>query len=127
VINSEYDMRPVAKNLLILFVLGAVGLNLLAAVAMKVLANQTELGYIFFLLGVGFVIFLNGLRLVVWMFANKRFPLSTMYPLTSIFYPLMLGVSYFFGEKITAFQILGTFLITSGVFWLGWRIKDEAI
>ncbi len=120
-------MRLTTKFLLIIFVLGAVGLNLLAAIAMKVLANQTEVSYIYLLLGVGFVIFLNGLRLVVWMFANKRFPLSTMYPLTSIFYPLMLAVSYFFGERITLLQVFGTFLITSGVFWLGWRINDEAI
>lgn len=120
-------MRLTTKFLLIIFVLGAVGLNLLAAIAMKVLANQAEVSYVYLLLGVGFVIFLNGLRLVVWMFANKRFPLSTMYPLTSIFYPLMLAVSYFFGERITLLQVFGTFLITSGVFWLGWRINDEAI
>jgi drug/metabolite transporter (DMT)-like permease len=120
-------MKFKTKFLLIIFLLGAVGLNLLAAIMMKLLANKTGIGIILFLLGIGCVVFLNGLRLVVWMFANKRFPLSTMYPLTSIFYPLMLGVSYAFGEKITTFQIVGTFFITLGVFWLGWRTKDEAI
>jgi drug/metabolite transporter (DMT)-like permease len=79
------------------------------------------------LLGIGFVLFLNALRMVVWMFANRSFPLSTMYPLTSIFYPLMLMVSYFFHEKITPLQLAGTFFITLGVFWLGWRVKSESI
>jgi drug/metabolite transporter (DMT)-like permease len=120
-------MKLKTKLILILFVLGAVGLNLLAAVVMKLLANQKGIGIILFLLGIGCVIFLNVLRLVVWMFANKRFPLSTMYPLTSIFYPMMLGVSFAFGEKITLFQIIGTIFITIGVFWLGWRVKDETV
>jgi drug/metabolite transporter (DMT)-like permease len=115
------------KFLLMIFVLGAVGLNISAAILMKLLANQTRIAILLLLLGIGLVVLLNGLRLVVWMFANKRFPLSTMYPLTSIFYPLMLIVSYFFGEKITSYQIFGTFLIALGVFWLGWRIKNEAL
>ena len=113
------------KILLATFVTGAVGLNLLAAAAMKLLSQTAGLGLFLFLAGIGFVILLNGLRMIVWMFANQRFPLSTMYPLTSIFYPFMLGVSYFFNEKITGFHILGTILITVGVFWLGWKVKDD--
>ena len=118
-------MKLPTKLLLAAFVLGAVGLNLLSAIAMKLLAIRGGLGLIFLLLGAGIVIFLNGLRLLVWMYANKHFPLSTMYPLTSIFYPLMLGVSYYFGDKISPFQVGGTFLITLGVFWLSWKVKDD--
>lgn len=118
-------MKLPTKLILAAFVLGAVGLNLLSAVAMKLLANRGGLGLLFLLAGVGVVILLNGLRLLVWMFANKRFPLSTMYPLTSIFYPLMLIVSYYFGDKISAYQIAGTFLITLGVFWLSWKVKGD--
>lgn len=118
-------MRSENKFLLIIFVFGAVGLNLSVAIAMKLLASQNSIQLEIFLLGIGFVIILNGSRLIVWMFANKFFPLSTMYPLTSIFYPLMLGVSYFFGEKITSPQFFGTILITLGVFWLSWTLKDE--
>jgi drug/metabolite transporter (DMT)-like permease len=86
-----------------------------------------DLGTVLLVLGIGFVIFLNGLRMLVWMFANRAFPLSTMYPLTSIFYPLMLGVSYYFNERITPLHVAGTFFITLGVFWLGWKVKDEAL
>ena len=119
-------MKLPQKLLLVLLVLGAVGLNLLAAIAMKLLAGAAGLGTVLLVLGIGFVIFLNGLRMLVWMFANRAFPLSTMYPLTSIFYPLMLGVSYYFNERITPLHVAGTFFITLGVFWLGWRVKDES-
>jgi drug/metabolite transporter (DMT)-like permease len=120
-------MNLKTKLTLMLFVLGAVGLNLITAILMKLLANQSGIGLFVLLLGVGLVILFNGLRMVVWMFANKRFPLSTMYPLTSIFYPMMLGVSYYFGERITLYKIFGAFLIMFGVFWLSWTVKDEII
>lgn len=113
------------KMLLAVYVFGVVGLNLLVAITMKLLSLTTSASLIVLLIGIGFVILLNGLRMLVWMFANNHFPLSTMYPLTSIFYPFMLGVSYFFNEKISGFHILGTLLITIGVFWLGWRVKNE--
>jgi len=118
-------MKSKNKALLTMLVLGAVSLNVLAAIVMKLLANQAGIGLLFLLIGIGFVVILNGLRLVVWMFANRYFPLSTMYPLTSIFYPLMLGVSYLFSEKVTILQIIGTAFITFGVFWLSWRVKVD--
>src|SRR3990170_1550160 len=111
-------MKFRTKFLLIALVLGVVGLNLLGAIAMKVLADRPGISLLFLLFGIGSVILLNGLRLVVWMFANDRFPLSTMYPLTSIFYPLMLVVSFFWGEKFSPLRIGGTVFITLGVFWL---------
>lgn len=119
-------MKSKNKALLTVFVLGAVSLNILAAIVMKLLANHVDITSFFLLVGIAFVVILNGLRLVVWMFANRYFPLSTMYPLTSIFYPLMLGVSYLFSEKITFLQIIGTAFITFGVFWLSWKVKIDA-
>jgi drug/metabolite transporter (DMT)-like permease len=106
--------------------LGAVGLNLLTSIAMKLIANQGNIQFLLLVLSIGIVVVLNGLRLIVWLFANKNFPLSTTYPLTSIFYPLMLFVSFFFGEGISPAKIIGTILITIGVFWLGAKVKDEA-
>ncbi len=119
-------MTPNKRFLLIVTMLGAVGLNLLASIAMKLIANQDNIQFLFLILGIGIVIVLNGLRLVVWLFANKYFPLSTTYPLTSIFYPLMLFVSFYFGENISLTKIIGTVLITIGVVWLGAKVTDEA-
>ena len=120
-------MNMLSKNKVLrtALVLGAVSLNILAAVIMKLLANQVDIKFFFFLSGLALVVLLNGLRLIVWMYANKYFPLSTIYPLTSIFYPFMLIVAYLFSEKITIIQIIGTTFITLGVFWLNWKVKSE--
>jgi multidrug transporter EmrE-like cation transporter len=109
--------------LLVLVVLGAVGLNVAGAVILKTLADQSNLSPIIFILGLGTAVFINGLRLLVWLFANRWFPLSTTYPLTSIFSPIMLFASYAYNEEVTTAQYSGTILITCGVFWLGWRVK----
>lgn len=103
-----------------------VGLNVVGGVILKALANRKNVSLILFGLGIMLVILVNGLRLLVWMFANKRFPLSTTYPLTSIFFPIMLGVSYLYGEPINTYNLLGTLLITAGVFWLGTRDLNHA-
>ncbi|NOH04652.1 MAG: hypothetical protein HND47_23125 [Chloroflexi bacterium] len=120
-------MKFNVKYQLVAMVVWAVGSNLLVAVVMKMLANQSSTNFVLLLIGIGLVVFLNGVRMYVWMIANRRFSLSTMYPLTSIFYPLMLSVSCAFGEQVTILQIFGAFLIAFGVFWLGWRVKNEAI
>lgn len=114
----------ISKLTLIGYTTAIVGLNLMAAVAMKLLARFENLSNVIILFGIGAIILLNVLRLLVWLLANKLFPLSTIYPLTSIFYPLMLGISYFFNENISYLHIIGTLLITFGVFWLGWKIRD---
>ena len=108
---------------LVLVVIGIVGLNVTSAILLKTLASSSDLNL--FLLGVGFAIVftLNGARLVVWMFANRRFPLSTTYPLTSLFFPVMLVVSFAYHDAITLNRVAGTLLITCGVFWLGWRVN----
>jgi len=110
---------------MIAIVFAVVGLNIFNAVALKLIASQTHLDWRILLFGIGFVIMLNGLRMLVWWFANKRFPLSTIYPLTNIFYPLMLIVSFYLKERITVFQIAGTAFITAGVLWLAWKIKEN--
>jgi len=109
--------------MLALFVGAIVGLNVSSAILLKTLASQVELPVLLIGVGFGIVFMLNGLRLVVWMFANRRFPLSTTYPLTSVFFPVMLGVSFAYNESITFNRIAGTLLITCGVFWLGWRVN----
>ncbi len=104
-------------------VAGIVGLNITSAVLLKTLVSHADLDLVLIGLGFGVVFALNALRLVVWMFANRRFPLSTTYPLTSLFFPVMLGVAFVYHEPITLTRVTGTLLIMCGVFWLGWRIN----
>ncbi|MBM3703067.1 MAG: hypothetical protein FJW63_08815 [Actinobacteria bacterium] len=111
--------EKIPKTKLILFVLILVILNLFAAVLMKILSLINIENYFVIVLGVITVMIINLFRLIVWYHANKQFNLNIIYPLTSIYYPLVLFVSYFFNEKITFIQIIGTIFIMSGVFWLG--------
>jgi hypothetical protein len=62
---------------------------------------------------------LNLLRFVIWGYAHRRFPISHTYPLTALFFPCVLVLSYFRGDLISMHQIAGTLLITIGAFWLG--------
>ena len=106
-----------------LFVIGIVGLNVTSGILLTTLASSSDLNVLVLGLGFAVVLLLNGWRLVIWMLANRRFPLSTVYPFTSLFFPVMLVVSFAYHEPITLSRIAGTLLITSGVFWLGWRMN----
>jgi multidrug transporter EmrE-like cation transporter len=106
---------------LILLVSGIVGVNVASGLLLKTLADHAS-GWLITGIGFSIVFLLNGARLVIWLLANRRFPLSTTYPLTSLFFPIMLGISYAYGEPVNLLKIVGTLLIASGVFWLGWRM-----
>jgi multidrug transporter EmrE-like cation transporter len=106
---------------LILLVSGIVGVNVASGLLLKTLADHAS-GWLITGIGFSIVFLLNGARLVIWLLANRRFPLSTTYPLTSLFFPIMLGISYAYGEPVNLLKIVGTLLIAGGVFWLGWRM-----
>lgn len=98
-------------------VLCVVGLNVITAVILKLLAT-TSLATLIIALGIVGAIVLSGLRFVVWGIAHKRYPLSTTYPLSSLFFPSILGVSWAFHEQVGLPQVAGTVLIVAGVVWL---------
>ena len=101
---------------------GAVTLQVLGAVLLKVLADQVHVAItIWIVAGVGGVILLNVLRLVVWGYAHRRFPLSMTFPISSLFFPCMLLVALAFGDPIGARQVAGAVLITLGVIWLSYK------
>jgi drug/metabolite transporter (DMT)-like permease len=106
-------------------IMSIVSLNVASGIILKTLADGA---YNRVIIGLGFVTVLtfNALRLFVWMLANRRFPLSTTYPLTSFFFPIMLIVSFVYGDRVNPPQVVGTVLIASGVFWLGWRVPRSA-
>lgn len=103
----------------------AVCLQVGGAVLLKVLADSREtLSVGLILLGIGAVLSVNVLRLGVWGLAHSRFPLSSTFPLSSLFYPAMLGVAVWFGDDIGAQQVVGALLIASGSVWLTLRVDQ---
>jgi len=107
----------------LLVVSAAVVLQIAGAVVLKTLADRAPVPPAILIFGIGVVALLNGLRFLAWGFAHRRYPLSTTYPLASVFFPLMLGVAYLYGDPIRLHQLLGTALITGGVVWLMLRVR----
>ena len=68
---------------------------------------------------------LNGIRFVAWGYLHRRFPLSHVYPLTSLFFPCILILATLRGDSITTLQIVGTLLITAGSFLMATASQDE--
>lgn len=66
------------------------------------------------ILAVGLAIGLNLMRFAIWGYAHRHFPLSHTYPLTALFFPCVLALSYFNGDAVTSEQVIGTLLITFG-------------
>lgn len=64
---------------------------------------------------------LNVGRFVIWGYTHRHFPLSFTYPLTALFFPCILLLSYFQGTRIGGMEILGTALITIGAVVMGVR------
>lgn len=110
-------MTPLAVVLL------TVGLQVAGALVLKTLADLDRAHLALVALGVAAVALLNGLRFLAWGYAHKRYPLSTTYPLASVFFPVMLGVAWAYGDPIRWNQLLGTLLITAGVVWLALRAR----
>lgn len=115
-------LRGNLKAVAVMFL--AVTLQVLGAILLKTIADH-RLQWSFALLGagVGVVIILNLVRLGVWGAAHKRFPLSTTFPLSSLFYPMMLLVAVAYGDPVGARQLIGAALITSGSVWLTLRVR----
>ena len=105
-------------------VLIAVILNISSALLLKTLADIDNITLIVLVMGIGGAIALNALRFAVWGYAHNKFPLSTTYPISSMFFPLMLLVAYIYGDPISLHKIIGTCLITTGVMWLMLRTKS---
>lgn len=99
----------------LLIVFAVVILNVISALILKALADNVNPEMMWLLGGILLAIFINFMRFLVWGYALKRYPLSNTYPLVSIFFPIMLVVSYMYGEPVEFNQVLGTVLILCGV------------
>ena len=98
-----------------LFVSAAVGLNLISALVLKETADMKDGSMAAIGAALLIVILLNLSRVGCWAAIHKRFQLSDSYPLTSLFFPMILIASASYGEEINAPKMIGTLLITLGV------------
>lgn len=76
-------------------------------------------GWIVATVGVALAIGLNVVRFVIWGYTHRHFPLSQTYPLTALFFPCILILSYLKGDSIHPMEIAGTALITLGAIVMG--------
>lgn len=100
-----------------LLVATSVALNVVGALTLKYMADH-DLSIPIEVVGLGIVCVISATRFGLWGVAHKRYPLSSTYPMTGIFFPIILAVSHLYGELIGAQQLAGAFLITAGVFYL---------
>ena len=111
-----------------LVVLLGLSLNLSGAVLAKLLATHLNTGWmamwLALLLGLTFVC-----RVAFWFVAGRRWQLSYIYPFLSINYALAMGLGViFFNEQIQASRIVGTLIVTTGVWVLSRSgFKREAL
>lgn len=100
-----------------------VGLNLLSAVVLKEAANHRGASVVLVTALISLVVLINVLRVLFWGAIHKRYRLSDSYPLTSVFFPMILLLGWWYGEAVGLGQIIGTLLITAGVLLM---MKDGA-
>ena len=115
------------RSLSLLLVGIAVGLNLLSAVILKETADLKKASFLLITVLIILVIFINLLRVIFWSAIHKRFRLSDSYPLTSLFFPMILVLSIFYGEEIGIFKVIGTALITFGLMILMSLEKPQSV
>lgn len=108
--NTEF--RP------LILVVATLLIGLLSAATLDSLADMDSVKPEIFVLGVGIVLGINGFRFALWNYIHKLYPLSRTYPMTALFFPLILCLSIAKGESVTISQFLGVAIITFGVFQL---------
>ena len=104
----------------LLLVALAVTLNLVSAALLKELVGVDGRSWLLIFAALGLVALVNVLRFAIWGMAHQRYPLSRTYPLSCLFFPMILMLSYWYGEEVGARQVLGSLVVTGGVFWLVW-------
>lgn len=55
-------------------------------------------------------------RFVIWGYTHRHYPLSHTYPLSALFFPCVLLLSWWQGDAVSGAQLAGTALITAGVY-----------
>jgi hypothetical protein len=77
-------------------------------------------------LGILFVLGLNVFKFIVWNFLHKRYDLSSTYPMTAIYFPLIYIISVIKGEIVVdMFSLIAILSIFLGVYLILSSEKKE--
>jgi drug/metabolite transporter (DMT)-like permease len=99
-------------------------LQLVAAALLKHAALVAPGGLLLPAALIAVAITIHALRFVLWGYAHKRWPLSVTYPMTAVFFPIVIAMAAWYGENIRAGQLVGSACITLGVLWLTLQGQD---
>jgi drug/metabolite transporter (DMT)-like permease len=73
------------------------------------------------------VLFVNGLRFLLWGFIYRAHPVSNTYPLGSMIFPLILIVGHhWYDEPFTALKVIASLMIMAGVAILSTGDREDA-
>lgn len=97
-------------------VVGTVLLGLASASLLKEASSIPDIPLWLAALFLGSVLAVNLGRFVLWGYVHKRFPVSMSYPLSGIFFPLVLLLGHLaYGEPLTLGKLVGSVVIMLGV------------
>ncbi|HET7396343.1 MAG TPA: hypothetical protein VFK12_07875 [Gammaproteobacteria bacterium] len=113
---AELNLNATVKALAV--VTATVLLQLLGAILLKQATRTVNMGFIFPVVFIAIAFGVQGMRFLLWGYAHRRWPLSVTYPMSAVFFPLLIAVAALYGEKIAVGQWLGGLFITAGVMWL---------
>ena len=80
------------------------------------------------IVGITFVLGLNVFKFIVWNFLHKRYDLSSTYPMTAIYFPLIYIISVFKAEvTVDILSIIGILFVFFGVYMIFSIDQEEVI
>ncbi len=107
-------MKKPGPAMLVALVLSTVAIQLLVAALLKEASQRSAVpAWIAFAIVAAIV--LNGARFVIWGHIHRYYPLSHSYPISAMFFPLVVAMAWAYGERVTGMNIAGAVLITAGV------------
>ena len=117
---TSHEMNPKAAapgsaTLLVSLTLVNVGMQLGSALLLKLAPDLDSGRFLWIGALLGAVLVLNVARFLMWGVIHRRFPLSVAYPASALFFPGILGMAWWFGEKVGPFQVAGASLVMAGV------------
>jgi hypothetical protein len=98
----------------ITLVMATIVLQLAAAWVLAGVASGRRGAVLLALGAIAASIAMNLFRFFLWRIIHQRYPLSHSYPLTALFFPCILALSWLRGDPVSLPQVAGTLLITVG-------------
>lgn len=118
-------MKKPGSAMLVALVLSTVAIQLFVAALMKELAMRTA-SHAWIALILFAAIAFNALRFAIWGYTHRQYPISHSYPLSAMFFPLVVLMAWAYGENVTGMNVTGSALITAGVVLCLFGKPDEA-